>query len=121
MVAAADAAIKASFAPPVPEFFVPHIPDAKAAAIHQGIAALVKDQLRLTMTTRRIYSLKYIQNKKRHTAVVGQIEEHERRYDILAIYEGPTYVVYTRATDGGAGLTILVNKDEIISVEDFAR
>lgn len=88
-------------------------------AVYAGITDSLKEQLRWPITPRRIRSLDYIHDKKRCRVEVGQLESQENRYRILAIFESNHYIVFTRADDGGHGVTILVNKDEVTAVEDF--
>lgn len=80
---------------------------------------LLKEQLRWPITDRRIASLRYVHDKKVCTATVGQLENQNHRYEIVAIYESSLYIVYTRAPNGAAGVTILVAKEEVTDVEDF--
>jgi hypothetical protein len=68
---------------------------------------------------RKIYRLDYTHDKKRLRAEVGKPDPQQGKYEVFAILESRPYVVYTRLSDGGAGLTILVNVDEITEVVDF--
>jgi ABC-type phosphate/phosphonate transport system substrate-binding protein len=101
------------------KFFIPDTKPADTQEAYQGIAKLLKEQLRMPITDRRIYSLSYTHDKRKWRAVVGEREEQEDRYDIVAIFEAKPYIVFTRAQNGGQGLTIMVNPDEITAIEYF--
>src|SRR5882672_1521269 len=104
------------------EFFIPQTPNGESAEVaYAGIVDSLKDQLRWTITPRRIFGLKYVHDKKTCSVKVGQLGGQGDRYMILAIFESNHYIVYTRgAASGGTGTTILVNKDEVTSIEDFS-
>jgi hypothetical protein len=101
------------------KFFVPHTKKAEAEAVHRGMAESLKGQFRMPMSERRIYSLNYVNSRKKWRAEVGQMEQQEGRYEILAIFESKPYIIVTRAKNGEPGLTILVDKDEVTLAEDF--
>ncbi len=102
------------------KFFVPGATTSSYEAAYQGILASVKDQLRIPIAGRRIYNIKYIHDKKRCRAEVGGLDPQQGRYQVVAIFESKPHIIFTRAEDGGQGLTILVNSDEITEIEDFA-
>jgi hypothetical protein len=101
------------------KFFIPQTAPAETEAAYQRIKAILLDQFRLPIQDRRIFSLSYTNSKRRWKAEVGQPEQQERRYDIVAIFESKQFIIYTRAKTGGAGPIILVNKTEVTAVEDF--
>jgi len=101
-------------------FFIPQTHKAHQSAAYQTIIDGVKDQLGCKITDRRIYSLHYTHDKKNYSAVVGQLEEIEKHHKIIAILEANLYIVFTRAVRTRDILTILVNKDEVHTIEDFA-
>lgn len=101
------------------KFFVPQVPQAQYQTTYDGIAKSVKEQLRIPITGRKIFSLDYAQGKKKWHAEVGQLDPQQGRYEILAIFEAKPHIVFTRAPGGGQGLTILVSNDEITGVQDF--
>ena len=88
--------------------------------MYDGMAVALKDQLRTTITDRRIFSLRYTHDKKKRQLQVGQLEQQEKRYEVMAIFESSPYIVFTQAKGGDHGITILVNKDEVTDIEDFA-
>ncbi len=100
-------------------FFVPHTSATEAEATYRSIASLLKLQLRLPIVERRIYNLNYANNKKYWYAEVGLLEEQENQYEILAIFESKSYIIYTRSVAGGAGPIIMVDKTQVTDVEDF--
>ena len=101
------------------KFFVPNTKPADVEAAYKGIADSLKSQFRLPLVERRIYSLNYLNSKRKWRAEVGKLEEQEERYEILAIFESKSYIVFTRAQDGGQGLTIMIDKSEVTAIEDF--
>lgn len=101
------------------KFFIPKTTPAQAERLYTEMFESIKDQLRWTITPRRIYSLKYTHDKKACSAEVGTLERQGYRYIIQAIFESNHYVVFTQAPDGGQGIKILINKDEVTSIEDF--
>lgn len=101
------------------QFFIPQVSRLDAPGVYRGIADLLKSQLRLPILERQIYSLSYTNSKKKWFAQVGELEQNEHRYEIVAIFESKQYIVYTRAKTGGAGPIILVDKAEVTAVEDF--
>lgn len=101
------------------QFFIPGIAPAEAETVYQGFAKALKSQFRLPIHERRIRSLKYLNSKTRWHAAVGELEEQEGKYLIMAIFESKSYIVYTQAPDGTPGLIILVGRDEVTAVEDF--
>jgi hypothetical protein len=102
------------------QFFVPHTSPAEADEAYKDIKASLISQFRLPILERRIFSLSYLNSKKRWRAEVGQLEQQERRYEILAIFESKQYIVFTRAANTGSpGPIILVDKAEVTASEDF--
>ncbi len=101
------------------KFFIPHVKPAAAEGIRATIVASLVDQFRLPINERRIVSLDYVNGKRNWRLAVGELDNQENRYEILAIFESKSYIVYTRAKNGGTGVTILVDKDEVTAVEYF--
>lgn len=101
------------------KFFIPQTQPADTDAAYQQIKAVLLDQFRLPIQDRRIFRLSYTNSKRRWTAEVGQSEQQERRYQIIAIFESKQYIVYTRTKHGGSGPIILVDKAEVTAAEDF--
>lgn len=101
------------------KFFIPQAKKTELDDVYSGIIAALKDQLHMPIDERRIFSLEYVRGKKRYRAEVGQLEQAELRYEVLAIFESKVYIVFTRSKSGDHGVTILVDKDEVISAVDF--
>lgn len=101
-------------------FFIPQTKVEAAEALYASMADQLKDQMRWPITPRRIFALKYTHDKKVCTAKVGQTAGQGDRYIVMAIFESTHYIVFTHGLTGGVGTTILVNKDEITAIEDFA-
>ena len=100
-------------------FFIPHTKSADTEDAYQQIARSLTEQLRIPIQARRIFSLDYQYSQKPRRAVVGQLEQREGRYEIMAIFAAKPYMIATRAKNGALGMTILVDQNDITSVEDF--
>lgn len=101
------------------QFFIPHIAKLEADAAYQGVIKALESQFRLPVLDHRIFSLSYTNSKKKWYAEVGQLEEQEGRYQIVAIFESKQFIVFTHTPEGKPGPIILVDKDEVTTVEDF--
>jgi hypothetical protein len=101
------------------KFFIPHTDKVEAETVYQAVKKSLHSQLRLPILDRRIFSLSYINSKRRWHAEVGELEEQEGKYEILAIFESKEYIVFTRAKDGAAGPIILIAKSEVTAVVEF--
>jgi hypothetical protein len=101
------------------KFFVPQAQPSEYEATYQAICGVVKDQLRTPLSERRIFSLSYTHDKRRFRAEVGQLDPQQGRYEVLAIFESKPHIIFTRAQNGGHGVTILVSSDEVTAVEEF--
>jgi hypothetical protein len=101
------------------KFFVPQVKRSQHQATYDEIAKGVKEQLRVQITERKIFSLDFTKDKKKWHAEVGQLDPQQGRYEILAIFESKPHIIFTRTTTGTDGLTILVSNDEITGIEDF--
>lgn len=101
-------------------FFIPQTHKAHHMTAYQTIIDGVKDQLGCKITDRQIYGLHYTHDKKEYSAVVGQLEQIEKHHKIIAILEANLYIIFARAVRTRDVLTILVNKDEVRMIEDFA-
>ncbi len=102
------------------KFFIPHAKATEAEEVYKSMADSLKSQFRLPILDRRIYSLDYVNSKRRWRAEVGKLEEQEDRYEILAIFESKSYIIYARSKTTNDGLTIMVDKTEVTAIEDFA-
>ncbi|MDB5178604.1 MAG: hypothetical protein JWN01_547 [Patescibacteria group bacterium] len=100
-------------------FFLPHTGKGEAEAAYQEIKKSLSSQFRLPLLESRIFSLSYTNSKKKWYAEVGQLEEQEGQYEILAIFESKQYIVFTRTKQGGAGPIIVVDKAEVTDIENF--
>jgi hypothetical protein len=116
---APETGIKLPSIEPRMKFFIPHVPEADYAQTYDGIIKSVKEQMRIPVAPRKIYRLEYTQGKKQFKAEVGRPDPQQGRYEIFAILEAKPYVVFTRLSDGGPGLTILVSSDDVTGVIDF--
>ncbi|HVE80722.1 MAG TPA: hypothetical protein VNA68_01095 [Candidatus Dormibacteraeota bacterium] len=101
------------------QFFIPHTTKARLETKYQDLSDIAQEQLRAKVTDQRIFSINYIQDKKRLRLAVGEFEQQENRYKILAILESSPYIVCTRTKEGLPGITILVNKDDVTDIEYF--
>lgn len=118
-VAAVTVATKATATPKPMKFFIPRTHGTGAEVVYQGIMDSLKSQFRLPIQEHRIYRLRYVNSKKKWHAQVGQLEEHENQYEIVAIFESKLYMIFTRSKTGASGPIILVDKDEVTEIEDF--
>lgn len=100
-------------------FFIPRAEPAQAEEAYRSIKDTLFSQFRLPIQDRRIFSIDYVNSKKRWHAEVGQVEQQERRYEVLAIFESKQFIVFTRTPHGTAGPIILVDKNEATAVENF--
>lgn len=100
------------------QFFIPHTKKAESEELYNGITEVLKDQLRVQITNRKIFSISYTHEKKDWYAEVGQLEQ-KGRYEIVAIFEASPYIVFTQTKSGDRGITLLINKDEVTEIQDF--
>lgn len=100
------------------EFFIPNTEKVGFESFYTDIIAKIKDQLKVVITSRKIFSISYTHDKKPCYAEVGKLERNGR-YEILAIFEANPYIVFTKAKNGEQNLTILVSKEEITQIQDF--
>jgi hypothetical protein len=70
---------------------------------------------------RRIYSLGFTHDKKKYHVEVGGFDPFEHNYEVLAILESNTYLIYGRRPNNGRTTTILVNKAEVDSIVEFTQ
>jgi len=101
------------------QFFLPHVATLEAETAYQGIIKGLESQFRLPILDHRIFSLSYTNSKKKWYAEIGELEEQENRYQVVAILESKQFIVFTHTPDGKPGPIILVDKDEVTEVEDF--
>lgn len=99
------------------KFFIPQAKKSEFETKYQTIIEILKDQFRWPIVERKIFSLDYVHDKKSLSVEVGQ--ELKQRYEVMAILESSSYLVFTRTPSGAAGVTLLVNKAEVESVVDF--
>jgi hypothetical protein len=104
------------------KFFIPHETSAaNGEERYAGIAKQLASQLGLVLEDERIYRVSYQRGKKKYRAEVGKNEEHEDHYQVVAIYKTPRlYIIFTQTPEGGTGVSILVDKEEVLEVENFA-
>lgn len=101
------------------QFFIPKIKKSEIETVYSQMIDVIKDQLRLSISARKIFSITYIRDKKEWHSEVGKLHQQNDRYEVVAIFESRPYVICTRGRDGANGVTILVNKEEITAVNDF--
>ncbi len=101
------------------KFFIPNTKKAEHEAVYTDLAATLKDQLRITITNRKIFSISYTHDKREWYAEVGKLDQMGKKNEIVAIFEANPYIVFTKTKDGSRGITILVSKDEVHDVKDF--
>ena len=101
------------------KFFVPQSARREYQTTYDEIRKSVKEQLRVQIAERKIFSIDYVHDKKPWRAEVGQLDPQQGRYEVIAIFQSKPHIVFTRSPNGASGLTILVNSDEITEVEDF--
>lgn len=103
------------------KFFVPGVKPSQAQDHYDNLVAVAKEQMRWTITPRRIRELEYVHDKRRYTLTVGAIEPMSKRYEVCAILDSNTYMVVTRDKySGQPGITIMVAKDEVTREEEFS-
>jgi hypothetical protein len=104
-------------------FFVPRTSKSEAEPAYLEIKRLLIDQLRVSILERRIFSLSYANGKNdrdKWYAEVGQPGQQERQYEVVAIFESNLFIIVNRTEHGAPGPIVLVNKDEVTAVEEFA-
>lgn len=102
------------------QFFMPQTKAREQAAAYQTIIDSLQDQLRCEIVPRQIFSLEYTHDKKNYRAQVGQLEQLEHHYEIIAILEANVYIVVAQKPSNNMSMSILVNKDEVYALETFA-
>jgi hypothetical protein len=100
-------------------FFIPRVGADRHQTTYDNITKIVKDQLGTVISERRVFSINYVHDKKKRRAEVGQLDPQMGRYEVAAIFESKPHIVFTRAIDGGKGLTMLVSSEEITDIEYF--
>jgi hypothetical protein len=101
------------------KFFVPQAKPSEYEAAYGAIIATLKDQFGWKISDRRIASLHHIHDKREFRTEVGELDPHEHRYQVMAIFESNAYIVFTKTPDGFNGTTILVDKTEVLAASDF--
>ena len=100
-------------------FFVPGTPGAQAEVAYQLLIESAKEQLRTTITPKRIHSLSYVHDKHRLRVTVGDQHPEHHRFKVLAILESQPHIVMTQDPDGKPGPTIMVTTAEITAITEF--
>lgn len=103
------------------QFFMPELTHDDRNIADIEIRKYLSSLLRCEITERKIFSLTYVHDKKNYHAEVGQREELENNYQIVAIYEANVYIVCTQDSQCKPSHTILVNKDEVTEIEEFSK
>lgn len=102
------------------KYFIPQTKPRDHAAVHQAMVTAVHDQLKAEVGERRIFSISYVREKKLCYAEVGKLDQQEGRYTVMAILDSSPFIVYTHAKNGTPGVMVLVNKDDVTNIVDFA-
>ncbi len=102
------------------QFFIPKAKRGQKVSTYEEIVTALKSQLRCDITDRRIFSMEYDHDKHHYRAEVGQLEQIQNRYKIMAILEANLFIIYTQDRKGEDALIIMVNKDEVTAVQDFS-
>ena len=108
-------------APPAVRFFIPSIKKSELESTYTDMIAAIKYQFNWKVTDRRIVSLTYLHDRRKVTARVGEPEQFEHHYVVVAIFEAGNYLVVTRSPNGKPGPTIVVNTAEGSEVVDFVK
>ena len=101
------------------KFFVPQAAVKETEAVYAEALDALKKQLRWPITPRRIRRMSYMHDKRHHTLEVGQLDDQETRFVVLAIFESSQYIAYTRTPEGRPGVIILVSPEDVTEIEDF--
>ena len=101
------------------KFFVPGTSAAHSETAYRTLFDAAKDQLRTPISEKRIFSLRYIHDKRTVSIEVGEPHPHHPKYQILAILESHPHIVLTRDRLGKHGPTIMVANAEITEVVEF--
>lgn len=103
------------------KYFIPQTKRRDHAAAYNVMVAAVKDQLGAVVGERKIFSISYMQEKKHRYAEVGKLDQQEGRYEIMAILDWNPYIVFTRTKAGKPGVMVLISKDDVTNIQDFAE
>ena len=106
-------------APPAVRFFIPSVKKSELESSYTDMIAAIKYQFNWKVSERRIQSLTYLHDRRKVVARVGEPEQFEHHYIVVAIFEAGMYLVVTRHPNGNPGPTIVVNTAEVSEVVDF--
>jgi hypothetical protein len=101
------------------KFFIPGIPDTQTETTYKSLYDAAKDQLRTPITDKRVFSLRYIHDKRAVNVVVGEAHPHHPNFVILAILESQPLIVVTQARNGQSGPTIMITNAEVTDMVEF--
>jgi hypothetical protein len=101
------------------DFFIPRVKKSEQAAAYEAMIAAIKYQFNWRVNERRVMSMTYLHDRRTVVARVGEREQFEHHFEIVAIFEAAMYLVVTRLPNGNPGPTILVNNAEVTEVVDF--
>ena len=77
------------------------------------------DQFRFPIQERRLFRLGYTNSKRKWQVEVGMPKPQESQYIVMAIFEASVFIVVHQTPTGGPGPILLVDKNEVTSVEEF--
>ncbi|MFC1544587.1 hypothetical protein ACFL4X_00330 [Gemmatimonadota bacterium] len=103
------------------EFFIPAAKDKKTETeVYEAVKKHAEVTTSWAIKDRRIYQLEYQHGGKTYLAAVGKFDEHIGE-PIVAILESTgTFLVCTLNRGVARGLPILVGKQEVLNVVNFA-
>lgn len=103
------------------KFFVPDTADSLSEATYKALFTSAREQLRTSITPKRIYRLEYIHDKHQIAVQVGGTHPDHPHYTIVAILESQPHIVMTRTSAGQPGPTIMIASHEVTEVVEFAE
>lgn len=101
------------------KFFIPQVEPKKCNEVYDEMVKTVKDQMKMPISERKIYSISYVHEKKNWHAEVGQPDPQRGKYEVLAIFESKPFVIMTRSNAVETPLMMLVTPDEITDIKVF--
>jgi hypothetical protein len=102
------------------KFFVPAVEDrAQAEGVWEATRAFAHDQLAWDVSDRRIFQINYQHNGRPYVAEVG-LPDARTGETLLVILESNAYLVCTENRGVVRGEPIIVGREQVRTVEDFA-
>ena len=100
-------------------FFIPQTTKSNLLDKDLELRKELRSQLGTELTSRQIFSLTYVIDKKAYYAEVGKKDPVQGRGTIAAIYESKVFIVYTRNSRNEPSSIYLVNKEKVSKVVSF--